>query len=195
MKIPSLVFPFALLVTGCSVSSTESELQGHALAEPAPAPADDPQAPTWSGMQDAPNSLSWSTQIAASTEPGERLVITGTVYQEDRTTPAADVLIYAYHTNIEGVYPKRGDELGNGKYHGYLRGWIKTDSRGRYRFETIRPAPYETHGGGPAHIHYMIRKRSRPRGAVVARRCGHDRRRMSAGAGRPCTRATQASCT
>jgi len=110
----------------------------------------------WCGMQDAPDSLSWSTRIASLAEPGDRLVVTGTVYHEDGVTPAEGVLIYVYHTNDEGVYPKRGDERGNARNHGYLRGWMRTDSDGAYRFETIRPAPYETHGGEPAHIHYAI---------------------------------------
>ena len=111
---------------------------------------------TWCGMQDAPDSLTWSIRIAPPTEPGERLVVTGTVYHEDGKTPAEGVLIYVYHTNNMGIYPKRGDESGAGRYHGYIRGWMKTDRQGRYRFETIRPAPYETHEGEPTHIHYTI---------------------------------------
>ena len=110
----------------------------------------------WCGMQDAPDSLSWSFQIALEGEPGDRLFVEGTVYQQDGETPAEEVLIYVYHTNARGVYPKRGDETDNAARHGYLRGWMKTDSEGRYRFETIRPAPYETHGGEPAHVHYTI---------------------------------------
>jgi protocatechuate 3,4-dioxygenase beta subunit len=110
----------------------------------------------WCGMQDAPDSLSWSIQIAAASEPGDRLVVEGTVYREDAVTPAKGVLVYVYHTNAEGVYPKRGDETDNAALHGYLRGWMLTDSEGRYRFATIRPAPYETHGGEPAHVHYTI---------------------------------------
>lgn len=111
---------------------------------------------SWCGMADAPKSLSWSTQIAAISEPGERLVVTGTVFHKDGRTPAADVRVYVYHTNNKGIYPKRGDERGNGRRHGYLRGWMQTDASGQYRFETIRPAPYQTHGGEPAHIHYTI---------------------------------------
>jgi len=110
----------------------------------------------WCGMQDAPDSLSSSVQIALEAEPGDRLFVEGTVYQQDGETPAEEVLIYVYHTNARGVYPKRGDETDNAARHGYLRGWMKTDSEGRYRFETIRPAPYETHGGEPAHVHYTI---------------------------------------
>ena len=31
-----------------------------------------------------------------------------------------------------------------------------TAQDGNYKFETIRPAPYQSHGGEPAHIHYNI---------------------------------------
>lgn len=110
----------------------------------------------WCGAADAPKNLSWTTTISPESEPGERLVVTGTVFEKDGKTPATNMLVYAYHTNIEGIYPKRGDETGNGRRHGYLRGWMKTDAKGRYRFETIRPAPYRTHGGEPAHIHFTI---------------------------------------
>lgn len=110
----------------------------------------------WCGAAEAPDDLSWETTIADENEPGERLVVSGTVFEEDGKTPVANVLIYVYHTNVEGVYPKRGDETGNGRRHGYLRAWMRTDEQGRYRFDTIRPAPYHTHGGEPAHIHYTI---------------------------------------
>ncbi|MDH3283725.1 MAG: intradiol ring-cleavage dioxygenase [Acidobacteriota bacterium] len=120
------------------------------------APRSSAQECTWCGMAEAPEPLSWSTRIAPLTEPGERLVVTGTVFEEDGETPAAGVRIYVYHTNDKGIYPKRGDERGNDRRHGYLRGWMQTDAEGRYRFETIRPAPYLTHGGEPAHVHYTI---------------------------------------
>lgn len=123
------------------------------LMAPASASAQDCE---WCGTAEAPVSVSWSAQIADAAEPGERLVVTGYVYQQDGVTPAPGVVIYAYHTNAEGIYPKRGDETGNGRRHGYLRGWVKTDTTGRYRFQTIRPAAYQSHGGEPAHIHYTI---------------------------------------
>jgi len=114
------------------------------------------QESSWGGTSEAPNEVSWTTVIASPEEPGERLVVEGRVYLEDGHTPAPGVTIYAYHTNAQGEYPKRGDETGNGRLHGYLRGWMRTDSSGRYRIETIRPAPYPTHDGEPAHIHYTI---------------------------------------
>jgi len=110
----------------------------------------------WCGTSEAPENVSWRTVIPPKGELGEKLIISGTVYLPDGKTPAIDIIIYVHHTNIKGIYPKKGDEKGNGKYHGYLRGWMKTDSNGKYEFETIRPAPYHSHEGEPAHVHYNI---------------------------------------
>jgi len=110
----------------------------------------------WCGTSEAPENVFWKTVIPPKGELGEKLIISGTVYLPDGKTPAKDIIIYVHHTNIKGIYPKKGDEKGNGKYHGYLRGWMKTDSNGKYKFETIRPAPYHSHEGEPAHIHYNI---------------------------------------
>ena len=110
----------------------------------------------WCGTSEAPQNVSWFTKIPPKDELVEKIIISGTVFQSDRKTPAEGIIIYVHHTNVDGIYPKKGDETGNGTYHGYLRGWMKTDSLGKYEFETIRPAPYQTHGGEPAHIHYSI---------------------------------------
>jgi protocatechuate 3,4-dioxygenase beta subunit len=116
----------------------------------------------WCGAPEAPTNLTATAVLAGPAEPGVRLVVTGTVYRPagrppvgGARSPAPGVLVYAYHTNARGVYPRRGDETGNGRRHGYLRGWLRTDARGRYRFETIRPAPYPTRDGA-AHIHMTV---------------------------------------
>lgn len=105
--------------------------------------------------------LSWQTTIPPAGEPGQRLVLTGTVYQADGTKPAAGVVLYAYHTNAAGHYPTRGTETGWSRRHGYLRGWVKTDAQGRYRFDTIRPGPYPGRPD-PAHIHLVVKEPSHP---------------------------------
>lgn len=84
---------------------------------------------------------------------GPKMIVTGTIYQPDGQTPAESVILYLYHTNREGVYPTRGDETGWSRRHGYLRGWIKTDSTGSYAFYTSRPGSYNSN---PAHIHPTI---------------------------------------
>ncbi|MGD8867838.1 MAG: hypothetical protein PVI01_09410 [Gemmatimonadales bacterium] len=104
--------------------------------------------------------LAWSTVIPPADEPGDRLVLSGRVYQADGVTPAPGVIVYVHHTNAEGIYPTRGDESGWGRRHGYLRGWVKSNERGEYRFETIRPAPYPGRDD-PAHIHMTIKEPDR----------------------------------
>ena len=78
----------------------------------------------------------------------------------DGKTPAPGVIIYAHHTNAKGIYPKRGDERGWGRRHGYLRGWVKTNADGQYRFETIRPGSYPNRRD-PAHIHLIVKEPDR----------------------------------
>ena len=85
------------------------------------------------------------------------LGINGTVYKADGKTPAPDVVLYVYHTNEKGIYPKKGDEKGWAKRHGYLRGWVKTDQKGFYKFGTLRPAPYPNEDE-PAHIHITVKE-------------------------------------
>ena len=69
-------------------------------------------------------------------------------------------MVYAYHTNATGIYPTRGDETGWGRRHGYLRGWVKSDAQGNYRFETIRPGAYPGRSD-PAHVHMIIKEPNR----------------------------------
>jgi len=88
-------------------------------------------------------------------EPGPRLKITGTIYQRDGKTPAAGVVLYVYHTDQSGVYATRGNETGWGRRHGYIRGWIRTDSTGRYAFYTLKPGTYPSRSAA-AHIHPTI---------------------------------------
>ncbi len=114
----------------------------------------------WCGADEAPDDLNWETTIAPPDEPGEPLVINGTVYQPDGVTPASDVILYIYHTNAKGIYPKRGDETGNGRRHGYLRSWVQTNKAGHYRFKTIRPAPYPNRREA-AHIHMTVKEPDR----------------------------------
>ncbi|MDX1584794.1 MAG: intradiol ring-cleavage dioxygenase, partial [Thermoanaerobaculia bacterium] len=51
--------------------------------------------------------------------------------------------------------PKTGEERGNGRRHGYLRGWVKTNEDGRYRIDTIRPGSYPGRNVA-AHVHMTV---------------------------------------
>ncbi len=90
-------------------------------------------------------------------EKGQKLIVTGTVFQLDGKIPAKDVVIYYWQTDNNGYYsPKPGmDE--RVKRHGHIRGWVKTDENGKYTIKTIRPAPYPNEAL-PAHIHLSIKE-------------------------------------
>ncbi|MBC8173381.1 MAG: intradiol ring-cleavage dioxygenase [Chitinophagales bacterium] len=111
----------------------------------------------WCGADEVPENTTWKTTLAPADEPGERITISGTVYRSDKVIPAPNVIIYVYHTNAKGIYPKKGNETGNAKRHGYLRGWMKTDANGKYEFMTIKPGAYPG-GGNPAHIHMTVKE-------------------------------------
>ena len=87
----------------------------------------------------------------------EKLKLTGTIFKKDGKTPAENVILYIYHTNKNGIYPRNGHEKGWAKRHGYLRGWIKTDKSGQYTFYTFRPASYPN-SQEPEHIHATIKE-------------------------------------
>ena len=108
-------------------------------------------------IDEAPLDLTSKIKISADDDPGERLVIRGIVYKSDGKTPAPNVVMYFYHTDSTGRYAKRGTEDRDSFawWHGFHRGWLKTDEQGRYEIETIRPAPYPN-GNEPAHIHTII---------------------------------------
>ncbi len=99
--------------------------------------------------------MSWQTRIPPAGEPGERLDVSGTVFQADGRTPAGGVIIYAYHTDAAGLYSRGTPETEWSRRHGLLRGWVRTGTDGRYAFKTIKPGPYPNRTD-PAHIHLTI---------------------------------------
>lgn len=86
-----------------------------------------------------------------------KIKISGVVYKNDGKTPAKDVILYAYHTDDKGVYPTNNTSKGWERRHGYLRGWIKTDSNGSYAFYTSRPASYPNTTIAQ-HIHITVKE-------------------------------------
>lgn len=86
---------------------------------------------------------------------GQKIKISGTIFQADGVSPAPDVILYIYHTNSKGVYPTIGGEKDWARRHGYIRGWVKTDDQGNYTFYTSKPGSYPN-TGNPAHIHPTI---------------------------------------
>ncbi|MEO4047426.1 twin-arginine translocation pathway signal protein [Pseudomonas sp. CAU 1711] len=106
-------------------------------------------------------------RLAGSQEPGERLVVSGTVLSADCRTPVPNALVEVWQANSVGLYDTQtpGNYTDKGNFH--LRGMLYTDAQGRYRIETVMPGRYpvpanlpglEQYGGNtrPAHIHFRV---------------------------------------
>jgi len=86
--------------------------------------------------------LHWIDTLPDYGEPGPKILISGIVYKTDGKTPAKDVVLYIYHTGQDGKYTNKYNEKGLARAHGYIRGWMKTNEKGQYKFYTLMPAYY-----------------------------------------------------
>jgi catechol 1,2-dioxygenase len=80
--------------------------------------------------------------------PGDRLLISGTVYGCDCVTPLAGAEVDIWQADTQGAY----DGVGF-----VLRGKALTDAQGHYEFESILPGFY-LNGATyrPRHVHYKV---------------------------------------
>jgi protocatechuate 3,4-dioxygenase beta subunit len=102
-----------------------------------------------------PDSVPSTARIAPENEPGEPMVIMGTVFNLNGEV-APGVIVYAYQTNELGIYPMTDKLRGTEAYaHGRLRAWARSDEAGRYQFNTIRPGAYPG-GSNPQHVHMHV---------------------------------------
>jgi protocatechuate 3,4-dioxygenase beta subunit len=98
-----------------------------------------------------PGKLSATARIAPEAEPGTPLVVHGRAFAADGRTPLAGAVVFAYHTDREGLY----DRPGTPAHSWRLKGWARTGDDGRFEFRTIRPAPYPGRNTA-AHIHLIL---------------------------------------
>jgi protocatechuate 3,4-dioxygenase, beta subunit len=89
--------------------------------------------------------------MVSDKEPGEPLIVSGTVYAPDGKTPMAGANLYVYQTDTTGRYSTSGGENRGTRIHGLMR----TDAGGRYEFRTIQPGAYPGRTN-PAHIHVYV---------------------------------------
>ncbi|HSW55953.1 MAG TPA: hypothetical protein VLH59_12770 [Ignavibacteriaceae bacterium] len=106
------------------------------------------------GMPDKIYSVDTS---AGWSQKGQKLLITGTTFKLDGKTPAPNVILYYYHTDINGYYANKEGLDQRVVRHGYIRGWVKSDENGKYAIYTVRPASYPN-ADIPAHIHLSIKE-------------------------------------
>lgn len=144
-----------LSVNNCSQNTSQSNLNRD-LNNAQIDTCDNPDANINCCFLNMPASLTHIMTIASPNEPGDKLIITGTLFKPDGVTPYPNVILYVYHTDNTGHYTKKGNEKGFQKWHGYLHGWCKSDNHGNYELYTIRPARYPDNSM-PAHIHAAIR--------------------------------------
>lgn len=104
-----------------------------------------------------PSSIHSIDTSAGWNQPGQKLLITGTIYKPDGKTPAPDIILYYYHTDIHGYYANKPGLVQRVVRHGYIRGWVKSDQHGKYSIYTVRPAPYPN-TDFEAHIHPTIKE-------------------------------------
>lgn len=148
LKIASIaaVFPFFY---NCKAGSV-AEANGKDLLETIRKNAISDPSYDWWGAKDAPQNVGWRTALAQPAEKVSRIAISGIIYGGAGKTPAPNVLIYLYHTDVHGKYGQ-----GREHKHGRYRGWMLTDKRGRYEFDSIMPASYPD-STQSAHIHMTL---------------------------------------
>jgi len=137
------------LIFGCKSDSAAQRSNDKLLdalrAKAISNPSDD-----WWGARSVPANVTWRGALATADDKGERILINGTVYKTDGKAPAANTLIYLYHTDVYGIYGRSGEHR-----HGRYRGWMLTDQNGKYEFESILPASYPN-STIAKHIHMTV---------------------------------------
>lgn len=127
------------------------------IAWAAPSPAQTPEliVPEYLAAQDTAAADAPSNAVVAGPdEPGERLIVTGRTL--DGREPIAGVSLYVFHTDIKGRYATGITDLNIAELNPRLYGAMRTDSQGRYQYQTVRPGSYDN---GPAHVHYVVKAR------------------------------------
>ena len=144
-KLFLTLFLYNVWITGCTQSVNDEKVVG--------GPCEGCSAVHEYGSK----KLSWFDTLPDYKDNGPKMEVSGTIYNRDGKTAAGNVVLYIYHTDQNGEYPTKGSETGWGKRHGFIRGWIKTDATGKYKFLTLRPGAYPGRQN-PKHIHATIKE-------------------------------------
>ena len=88
--------------------------------------------------------------VPPSDAGGEKLSMVAVVLGPS-CTPAEDARVRLWHTDARGLYGPAGTQQCC-----YYGGTVRTDGKGLFRLETVRPAQYPEAGAPPAHIHLEV---------------------------------------
>ena len=100
---------------------------------------------------EAQDSIASTVRIVTDQEPGEPLIVSGTIYSPDGKQPLPGITLYVYQTDATGRYSTSSGDNRATRIHGVMR----TDAKGRYEFRTIKPGSYPN-SRNPAHIHAYV---------------------------------------
>jgi protocatechuate 3,4-dioxygenase beta subunit len=107
--------------------------------------------PSAQSVHEAPASAPSTGRVAPAGEPGQAITVSGLVVGADNT-PIANASLYVYQTDHEGYY---GVKPQSDNRNPRLKLFLRTDARGAYSFETIKPGSYPN-SRIPAHIHFEV---------------------------------------
>ena len=93
--------------------------------------------------------------LAAATEPGDRIRVSGNIYGGSGCQPLADVTLDVWQADASGKYDFQDAPQPRSPLNYRLRGQVLSNARGRYEFTSIRPGNYETRA---KHIHFLVRR-------------------------------------
>lgn len=99
----------------------------------------------------AQESVPSKVKIVSDQEPGEALIVSGTIYSPDGKQRLPGITLYVYQTDATGRYSTSGGDNRGTRIHGVMR----TNAEGRYEFRTIKPGSYPN-SRNPAHIHAFV---------------------------------------
>lgn len=87
-------------------------------------------------------------QLAGPEEAGERMIISGRVFNLDCSQFIPNAIVDVWHADHTGAYDNDGFRL---------RAQTRTNEQGFYLFETIKPGKYRNGNSfRPSHIHYKV---------------------------------------
>lgn len=138
----------AVPLVGCAARAGEGEAA--AEAERCAATAESQYGPFY--RAGAP----WRTRLCGEDEPGELLVVTGRVTSAAGCAPLAGAVLDVWQASAAGHYDNNdpGRPFDPARFN--LRGRVRADAEGRYRFESVVPGNYgEGRFVRARHIHLL----------------------------------------